>query len=375
MNDYLCFLLSAMKLITILLALSFLSLTSSAQVICTQCYNQNYRVLSDTDNLIVNGGFENTTCNIFNDTHSFCPNSTYYTCDIANWTCTGGGINTYASMMDTSISSRSIIVEGTKAPYFGNYFCKSCSTIPANISCLSSLGCETTGIPSNYPHNPYFGYAGSTGVSLSQIVNGLTVGDTYGLEFWAGGETNGIAFTKPGVFAVDVGFGNIFLRNPPTARDSGIGIRYIVVFIADSVSQTIKFTNWGHIGGLNSKYTELILDDVRLINVGPNQDICTAAINEFWQNTGATVFPNPATDRITVEITSPQSAAGGASASSSPLGARGEIILFDIASRKLMQQKFTGSATLNIENLAKGIYIYEIRNEKEVVKHGKIVKE
>jgi hypothetical protein len=56
-----------------------------------------------------------------------------------------------------------------------------------------------------------------------------------------------------------------------------------------------------------------------------------------------------------------------------------EIILYDIASRKLLQQKFTNTITLNTAQLAKGIYLYEVRNNPDgsggVVKKGKVVKE
>src|SRR5438874_1584760 len=104
-------------------SLIFLSIlfyfNSYGQVLCVKCYNQNVRVLSDTNDLILNGGFENSTCNPhYIDTYdsSFCPNSRYYYCDILNWTCTGGGINTYANICDTSSS---IIAEGIKAAYFG----------------------------------------------------------------------------------------------------------------------------------------------------------------------------------------------------------------------------------------------------------------
>src|SRR5437016_8700035 len=105
----------------LLVAFSFFILhsslfTSSAQVLCIKCYNQNARVLTDTNNLIVNGGFENGCfTNGF-----FCPNSSLHNCDITNWTCTGGGVNTYARVVGSSFS---MIPEGTVAAYFGNYFC------------------------------------------------------------------------------------------------------------------------------------------------------------------------------------------------------------------------------------------------------------
>jgi len=309
----------------------------------------------------MNGGFENNTCdpNTYQDT-SFCPNSQYYHCDIANWICSGGGYNTYAFMLDTSLSSPSIIIEGIQAAYFGNWSCEACSASGTDTSCVSDMSCEVTGIPAGYPYNAYLGYGGSTGVSLKQTVNGLTLGATYVLEFWVGGESIGSNYTKNGLFALDVGFGNIFLIDPPTPPVSGIGIRYVVVFSAVSTSHTVKFTNWGHIGGSNTTHTELVLDDVQLFAANPDENICITAINDLSQNAIATVFPNPATNLLTITTTTSQPS---------------EIILYDIASRKLMQQKFSGSAILNIENLAKGVYLYEVRDEKGVVKQGKVVKE
>ncbi len=56
-----------------------------------------------------------------------------------------------------------------------------------------------------------------------------------------------------------------------------------------------------------------------------------------------------------------------------------EILLYDIASRKILQEQFTNSVSLNTAQLAKGIYIYELRNNPDgpagVVKKGKVVKE
>jgi hypothetical protein len=178
-----------MKKIVTLVIVLIISFCASAQILCIKCYNQNARVLTDTNNLIVNGGFENTTCNphyIHNYDSSFCPHSNYYYCDIANWTCTGGGINTYANVTDTSIS---IIIEGTKAVYFGNANAIACSasyldTSCLDTSCLSNDGCEVTGIPVGYPKSYMIGYGGDKGVSLSQTVTGLTAGSIYTLDIF-----------------------------------------------------------------------------------------------------------------------------------------------------------------------------------------------
>jgi len=52
-----------------------------------------------------------------------------------------------------------------------------------------------------------------------------------------------------------------------------------------------------------------------------------------------------------------------------------EIVLYDITSRKLIQQKFTNSVSLNTGHLEKGIYIYEVRYGNKLYKKGKLVKE
>ncbi len=79
--------------------------------------------------------------------------------------------------------------------------------------------------------------------------------------------------------------------------------------------------------------------------------------SEFFNNI---LYPNPFTDKLNVDARNNQSM---------------EIILRDIASRKVQQQKFTNSVSLNTEQLAKGIYIYEVSNKNGVIKKGKVVKE
>ena len=338
-----------------------IALITKAQVLCIQCYNQNAPVLTNTNNLIMNGGFENTTCiPDVSHNHSYCPNSSAYDCDFTNWTCTGGGTNTYASLYDSSIAAANnltIIVEGDNAAYFGNNFCNACSAILSDTSCITNVDCEVTGIPSGYPVN-VASYGGATGVSLEQTVSGLTSGAIYALEFWAGGEWQNV-FQKRGLFAVDLGFGNIFLRNPPTPPITGIGQRYVIVFSTTSTSQTIKFTNWGHIGG-NSPYncSELILDDVRLFELISNP--CPVAINELSESTDLNVYPNPVGDKL--NITSNNNEVS-------------EIIIYDIASKILLKQKFTSFVSLNTAQLAKGLYLYEIRDKNGLCKKGKFVRD
>lgn len=49
-------------------------------------------------------------------------------------------------------------------------------------------------------------------------------------------------------------------------------------------------------------------------------------------------------------------------------------MIYDILSKKLLQQTFTNSVSLNTKQFENGIYIYEVRNNNGVIKKGKIVK-
>jgi hypothetical protein len=347
--------ISGMKNIILLAALSLiLSYNSSAQIICIYCYEQNDSISDFVTNFVQNGGFEDT---VGNTSGSFCPNSSTYTLDFAYWTCTGGGSSTYAHSCNNGYSW---IPQGALAAYMGNYFCRACSPAANDTTCINSTQCAVTGVPTGYPENPDTAYGGTTGLSLEQTVSGLIPGATYVLEFWAGGEYWG-GYGNKGLFAVNVGFGNTFLRNKPTLPFGGIGTRFLIEFNATSSSHTIKFTNWGHIC---STCTELILDDVRLYS--ENQlpkgiPDCSVGTNDSRNAFNMTdVFPNPFTNELNIKTNSSEVS---------------EVILCDIASRTIARQKFTGLVSLNMEELAAGIYFYEVRTKNGMIKKGKVVKE
>lgn len=268
----------------------FLSNSLTAQVVCVLCFNTNDSISHNVTNYIVNGGMENTTCAPWPAGDRFCPNSSAYNCDIANWTCTGGGTGTYACMMDGAFI---YVVEGTKAAYFGNYFSQNCNTMQGDTSCITMNDCEVGGIPTGFPTNDP-GYGGSTGVSLEQTVTGLTPGASYVLEFWAGGEWS---FTEPGLFGVDVGFGYTLLRNKPSSLFATDTCNYFIIeFIANSTTHNIKFTNWGHMCG---SCTELILDNVRLYpasQVNPNVSLCVPPVPVAIFNAPNHICPGTCTD-------------------------------------------------------------------------------
>jgi hypothetical protein len=101
-------------------------------------------------------------------------------------------------------------------------------------------------------------------------------------------------------------------------------------------------------------------EDFFIAKLGHNLCDSTVAVNENYQTITVHLFPNPVISDLNVETA---------------YNHQLEIILYDITSRKLLQQTFTNAVTLNTSQLAKGIYIYEVRNKDGVVKKGKVVKE
>lgn len=253
----------------------------NAQILCIRCYNQNAPMSTNVTNLIQNGSFENSNC-FATQNYSFCPSSAYYSCQIFNWLCSGGGQGTYAFMYNNSFST---IADGLYAPYFGNNFATACS-IMFDLSCLSDSDCIVKGFPTGFPSSDS-AYGGALGLSLSQVVFNLTPGDTFVLEFWAGGESYNGSFNNDGYFAVDVGFGNTFLRCPPTPPSTGIGKRYLVIFKATSAAHVFKFTSWGH---FSPDCSELVLDDVMLYTIAelsPLVNTCWSLPDAYFSSANA----------------------------------------------------------------------------------------
>ena len=122
----------------------------------------------------------------------------------------------------------------------------------------------------------------------------------------------------------------------------------------DSNATTLTYTGWGLT--LNFSYHSLYyVDDVL---VTPCDSL--TAINEVNFHDESVLFPNPFSDKINITTKTNEKL---------------EVILYDVVSRKILNQSFTTSTTINTEQLAKGIYLYEVRNKSGVIKQGKVVKE
>ncbi len=111
-------------------------------------------------------------------------------------------------------------------------------------------------------------------------------------------------------------------------------------------------------GSASDQMAYVYIDDVCLTPCGSSCN--TTGIEKQYNNESITIYPNPVKDKLNISISNRQLS---------------EIILYDIVSRKLLQKEFTSFVSLNTEQLAKGIYLYEVRNKKGVIKKGKIVKD
>jgi regulatory protein YycH of two-component signal transduction system YycFG len=72
------------------------------------------------------------------------------------------------------------------------------------------------------------------------------------------------------------------------------------------------------------------------------------------------LYPNPFSTQINFQFTDNLPA---------------KIILYDFLGQQILQKTFTNSTTINTEQLANGIYFYELLNDKRIVKTGKVVKQ
>jgi Secretion system C-terminal sorting domain len=73
----------------------------------------------------------------------------------------------------------------------------------------------------------------------------------------------------------------------------------------------------------------------------------------------AKVYPNPMVDVLNIELKFKENT---------------EIILYYITHKKIMQQIFSGSVSLNIQELTNGSYFYELRSKMGLIKNGILVK-
>ncbi|MBP9083047.1 MAG: T9SS type A sorting domain-containing protein [Bacteroidia bacterium] len=163
---------------------------------------------------------------------------------------------------------------------------------------------------------------------------------------------------------------NTYFVIPPTSGCNGIwAVQYTTNCIgSNSIISPFGCATINHFNG-DTLFFDLCSIPCEYLVVNDSGSVCMSCL-VFQQTTNVietsvtvenvTVYPNPFTDKIEVAIKN---------------NMQSEIILFDITSSKLLQQNFTNSVSLNTEQLAKGTYLYELRNKNGIIKSGKVVKD
>ena len=128
------------------------------------------------------------------------------------------------------------------------------------------------------------------------------------------------------------------------------GEQYIIIgnFTPEYLTDSLKVNN-----STVENYAYYFFDDVSII------DCTTVGVDEL-NLSNFSLYPNPVEDKLNIKIDNNEPT---------------EITLYDISSRKLLRQTFINTTTINTEQLAKGMYLYEVRNKNGIIKNGKVVKE
>lgn len=145
-------------------------------------------------------------------------------------------------------------------------------------------------------------------------------------------------------------------------------------FIADSFYKYVFLGNFFDDSHINSMvvnnnpcvgfggsycYSYYYIDDVC---VSTDSMTCNTpvGIQEPKQNEQVSIYPNPFSNQLSLVV---------------PNNEEATLCVYDILGQQVLQNTFINSSTLSTAQLARGIYFYELRKEKDVVKNGKLVKE
>ncbi len=249
----------------------------------------------------------------------------------------------------------------------------------------------SAGVPSNtyvggfqnaYDGNAYAGFAIFGGTVLYsireyievQLIQPLTIGTKYYVSGYIsradsvpcssnnfGYRFSNIQYTYTSPLVAD-NFSHIYSNSIIT--DSINWTRIAGSFIADSAYSYLLVGNFfdnAHTNTIHCPSNPLAYYFVDAICVSTDSLYCltTESINEE-PLIDYSIYPNPFTDKLNFQTHNYEQL---------------EIIIYDITSRKLLQQTFTNTTTLNTEQLAKGMYLYTVRNKNGIIKNGKVIKQ
>ncbi len=214
-------------------------------------------------------------------------------------------------------------------------------------------------------------FYGNTGIALEPY--GSTIGCVI--------ENNNV-----GVSATFNGDNKIFVDNK--ISNNSVGVEVITFFngiinftgnkICDNMSYNLKYLHYNNAdlshndwcsedsSYIRSKIYDGYVDNsyglVKYLPVDTNEVPVVAGIDPLSGEhiSAVTVFPNPFDNKIEIKTDH---------------FSQSEIVLYSMESKRVFQQKFTGSIIINTEDLTNGIYFYELSSDRGIIKKGKVVKE
>ncbi len=80
----------------------------------------------------------------------------------------------------------------------------------------------------------------------------------------------------------------------------------------------------------------------------------------YTSDKNISVFPNPFENSLKILVED---------------NLKSNVIIYDLASKIILEQEFVNSVSLNMERLARGLYLYEVRNSSGWFRTGKVVKD
>jgi len=203
----------------------------------------------------------------------------------------------------------------------------------------------------------------------------LTIGIKYFVSFKVSlANISSFAINNIGVNFFTANFNSIPIMNSAKVYSSNVitdSLNWILItgsFIADSNYTFITIGNHFNdsnttvvyfqpiIHGYNAYY---LFDDV-CVSIDSLTCNLSVGINEGRRIDNFAIFPNPFSDKIIITTKENEFV---------------EFILFDVTGAKILSQFFKKLTSINTGPLAKGIYIYEVRNNNGLINKGKIVKD
>jgi OmpA-OmpF porin, OOP family len=208
------------------------------------------------------------------------------------------------------------------------------------------------------------------------LLSPLVIGENYRLSFFISNGEEPINYGGMGCdhFSVALSTGELLQSNlvalpiDITPQFTYNGFLYsnswqevIFDFVADSAYQHITFGSFVYDAFQDQQQFDVasvnfaayyFLDDISLTTTMDIDNI--AAPNEIE------VYPNSFGDFLNVRMNSQE---------------LHKIVLYDMASRMVLQESFNGSVRLRTDMLPSGIYIYELRNKYGILTRAKLVKE